>query len=94
MKLPEGVNPVAFYQQCKAKGIKITSRFPGVYFVIHHGNKLTWKASLNHKGKNHTIGNFPFTIAGEKEADKAIRELQTQLGKGPIKKIKPRQANT
>lgn len=93
MKLPEGVNPVAFYQQCKAKGIKITSRFPGVYFVIHHG-KLVWKASLDHKGKNHSIGYYPFTLAGEREAGGAIEKLRLELGKAPIQKIKPRQANT
>jgi hypothetical protein len=68
MLLPEGVNPISFFEQAKAKKIKISSRYVGVVFNINTNGAPSWMVRYQKKGKAAFIGRFPFTVQGEWEA--------------------------
>ena len=78
MIIPDGVNYTDFYNKCKEKGIKITSRYQEVCLITSNFNTLArkgeyreivyWRITFkNNKGKM-VQKNFPFTREGERAA--------------------------
>jgi hypothetical protein len=80
MLLPEGVNPIHFFDQAKSKGIKITSRFNGVSIKIKNKKWPCWQARYQKKDAYKFIGLFDFSISGELEARKAYLDYLQLIG--------------
>jgi hypothetical protein len=75
MIIPVHVNYPHFYSQAKKKGIKIQSRFKGVYAVVSRKKEcLRWRAQVMIKGKTE-YAYFPFTFDGEVEASIAYESM-------------------
>lgn len=91
MLLPEGVNPISFYEQAKAKKIKITSRYGGVNFHIN-GKSPSWTARCHHEGRHVFIDRFEFSIDGEKKARAAY--LNYLKANGIEKKLKQKEPSS
>lgn len=63
VNIPDGVDQVEFYKECKAKKLSVKSKYRGVTLSVIHKSPY-WLARYNSK----YIGRFPFTEEGEKRA--------------------------
>lgn len=74
MKIPVGANHHQVWKSAKAKGIKLQSKFVGVYLNIND-KAPCWMARVQKDGKNLFHKRFPFNEAGEIEAGKAYQSF-------------------
>jgi hypothetical protein len=70
MNIPEGVNWLEFYKTATKQGVKITSRYIGVYCNINNNGAPSWMARYQGGGKSVFLGRFQFTKEGELAASK------------------------
>lgn len=63
VSIPDGVDQLEFYKECKAKKLSVKSKYRGVNLSVVY-NSPYWL--VRYKGKY--IGRFPFTEEGEKRA--------------------------
>jgi hypothetical protein len=69
MKIPENVSHRAFWEAAKVKGIKISSKYVGVYLSINTNGSPSWMARVQGlNGKLLSFKRFPFTEKGEIDA--------------------------
>lgn len=96
MTFPENINYGEFYRQATSKGIKVTSRYAGVYVAVGHQKDLLFCAQIREKGKTITLGHFPFDKYGEIMAHRRYMEKKKDLpnGRKPSKQIEERYAPT
>lgn len=78
MIVPSGTNFLNFYESAQKKGIRITSRYTGVYFN-KNGKAPSWMAKCHVKGKEKFLGRFPFTEVGEKKAAESYENYMRGL---------------
>ena len=69
MKIPNGVCHRTFWEAAKAKGIKLSSKFTGVYLNLNTNGSPSWMARVQAKGK-WKFKRFEFSEKGEIEASK------------------------
>ncbi len=69
MKIPIGVSHRVFWEEAKKKGVKISSKYTGVYLNINSNGSPSWMARVQEKD-NKSYKRFEFTEDGEIEASK------------------------
>ena len=69
MKIPDGVNHKTFWEAAKKKGIKISSKYTGVYLNVNTNGSPSWMARTQAKGK-FKCRRFELSECGEIEASK------------------------
>lgn len=96
MTFPDNVDYGAFYRQATAKGIKMTSKYAGVYVAIGHQKDLFFCSQIREKGKTVTLGTFPFDKYGELMAHRRYMDKKKDLpnGRKPSKQIEQTYAPT
>jgi hypothetical protein len=77
MRIPKGVNHLAFYVAAKKQGIRIESWYIGVTLNIN-GRAPNWLAQVQSKGKKLAFKRFPFNEKGEEQAGKFYSNYTTQ----------------
>lgn len=88
MTIPTGVNHLQFYHQAKVKGIKLRSKYVGVFFKMNRSGAPSWYCKVQ-KGIDstyHFFQVFPFTEEGEKEAAEKYKQVSQRLGKQVVTK--------
>ena len=78
MNMPDGVNHTQFYLAAKAKGIVVSSKYPGVFVQANKGKPIVWRSQVIINGKIFTKA-FPFDKYGEVAASKYYLSLKQQL---------------
>ena len=69
MKIPNNVSHKDFWEAAKTKGIKISSKYVGVYLNISQRGGPSWMARVQgSNGKLLCFKRFPFTEKGEIDA--------------------------
>jgi hypothetical protein len=79
--VPLGVNFENFYTTANKKGLKIKSRYKGVYCRLNTNKRLHWMAQIRVNGVAKQVY-FPFTEDGERAAHEKYLELKRTI---PIK---------
>lgn len=87
------VDWISFYYRVKKQGIKVRSRYAGVY-ISTQGKKVTFMSRCEIAGKEKFLGRYSFTKEGEKSASDAYRRCveaipKDQLRRNIINKKKP-----
>ncbi len=81
MTIPSGSNHIMFYLSCKAKGVKVRSKFIGVYLNLNNKSP-SWMARLQGADKLY-FERFPFNEQGEIDASKAYLNFHKLAGTKP-----------
>lgn len=88
MNFPDNVDYGAFYRQAKSKGIKVTSKYAGVFIHDRKGYVVEFISSFGATKVRVVLGRFPFNKHGELMAHRrylAYRESIT-IKKGRVSK--------
>lgn len=95
MTFPENVDYGAFYRQATAKGIKVKSKYAGVYVASLRRRDVIFTACIRKDGKHIALGYFPLNKHGELMAHRRYMEYkQNSNGRMPHKFVNEEYAPT
>lgn len=75
--IPKDADFLKVYKTAKEKGLRIKSRYKGVYLIDYL--KPMWRAQSKLDNKSIYFGYFPFTAQGEIDAAKAYRDYNKSV---------------
>ena len=78
MNFPDNVDYGTFYRQAKSKGIKISSKYAGV-FVTNSRGRVYFTTSVGGSKERVNLGCFPLTKQGELKAHRTYIEYKSTM---------------